>query len=48
MDRSARREAIRKAKTAREEIREAREHRQKGDCDEADKKYGDALGEDVD
>ena len=48
MDRSARREAIRKAKTAREEIREAREHRQKGDCDEADEKYGDALGEDVD
>lgn len=48
MDRSSRKEAIRKAKTARKKIRKAREHRRDGDGEEANKKYGDAIGEDID
>jgi hypothetical protein len=48
MDRSTRKQAIKKAKAAREQMRDARTHRQDGDSDEADEKYGEALGEDID
>lgn len=48
MDRSNRKEAIRKAKAARKKMREARDRRQDGDNDGANEKYGDALREDID
>lgn len=48
MDRSSRKEAIRKAKAARKKMRKARESRRRGDGEEADEKYGEALGEDID
>ncbi|MDS0297534.1 nucleotidyltransferase [Halogeometricum sp. S1BR25-6] len=48
MDQSNRREAIRKAKTARRKMREAKKCRQSGDTEGANEKYGEALGEDVD
>jgi hypothetical protein len=48
MDRSNRKEAIRKAKAARRQMRDARAHRRNGDNEEANEKYGDALGEDID
>jgi hypothetical protein len=47
MDRSNRKEAIRKAKAARKQMRDARDRRQDGDREEANEKYGDALGEDI-
>lgn len=47
MDQSNRKEAIRKAKAARKQMRDARDHRQEGDGEEANEKYGDALGEDI-
>ena len=48
MDRSNRKEAIRKAKAARKQMRDARDRRRDGDSEEANEKYGDALGEDID
>ncbi|QLG28184.1 nucleotidyltransferase [Halorarum halophilum] len=48
MDRSNRKEAIKKAKTARKRMREASEHRRRGESEAANEKYGDALGEDID
>ncbi len=48
MDRSNRKEAIRKAKAARKQMRDARDRRRDGDSEGANDKYGDALGEDID
>jgi hypothetical protein len=48
MDRSNRKEAIRKAKAARKKMRDARDRRRDGDSEGANEKYGDALGEDID
>lgn len=48
MDRSSRREAIKKAQKARKKVREAKAHRELGDSEKADEKYGEALGEEVD
>lgn len=48
MDRSNRKEAIRKSKMARKKMREAKERRQEGKSKEANEKYGEALGEDID
>ncbi len=47
MDRSNRKEAIRRAKAARKQMRDARDRRQDGDSEGANEKYGDALGEDL-
>jgi len=47
MDGKARRQAIRDARRAREQMREARNHRQKGDGKKAEKKYSEAIGEEV-
>lgn len=48
LDRAKRKAAIKKAKAARKKMREARDNRRDGDVEEANKKYGDALGEDID
>ncbi len=47
MDSKARRQAIRDARRAREHIEDARKHREKGDTKNAEKKYGEAVGEEV-
>lgn len=47
MDRTSRREAIKTARKAREKMQRAKNHRQEGNPEEADKEYSEALGEEV-